>query len=332
MRASATIRSHQMRAPEFWRRNGPLATALSPLSLAWRVGAGLRRLRARPLDHPIPVICVGNVTVGGAGKTPTVLALLEHFKARGIVAHAVSRGYGGRLEGPLAVSTNDHSATDVGDEPLLLARAAPTWVARDRGAGIAAAAAAGAQLAILDDGLQNPNLRPDLSFLVLDGGYGIGNGRCLPAGPLREPLESALERSDALIVIGPDRSGLASQVGKPVLRAALEPLGAPPPEPLLAFAGIGRPEKFFDSLRAAGGQLVGCRGFADHAAFSESQLQDLAAQADAKDALLITTEKDALRLPEPWRRRIAVFPVALSWREPALLDALLAPLLKRLAT
>jgi tetraacyldisaccharide 4'-kinase len=267
------------------------------------------------------VICVGNLVAGGAGKTPVALALAELLKARGVGVHILTRGYGGRLPGPLRVELEVHDAGDVGDEALLLAACAPTWVARDRLAGARAAAAAGAAALVLDDGFQNPALAKDLSVLVIDGTYGLGNGRVMPAGPLREAPGRALARADAVVLIGEDRAGIETWLGgRPLLRAELVPAPDAPDlagQRVLAFAGIGRPEKVFATLEACGAELVERRAFPDHHPYGRSELDALIARAAALDARPVTTEKDAARLPADLRAAVAVLPVVLRWGDPA---------------
>jgi tetraacyldisaccharide 4'-kinase len=276
---------------------------------------------------PVPVLCVGNLVAGGAGKTPVVLSLAARLGARGRAVHILSRGYGGSLAGPVRVDPARHSAAEVGDEPLLLAQAAPTWVARDRARGGRAAAEAGAALLLLDDGLQNPGIAKDLSLLVVDGGYGFGNGRVLPAGPLRESLAAGLARADAVVLMGDDRAGVGALLGaKPVLRARLvaERAGQFAGRPVVAFAGIGRNAKFFDTLAGTGARLVARHGFPDHHRYRAAELDRLGAEAEAAGALLVTTAKDAARLAPAWRARVAVLHVAVAWQDEAMLDALLA--------
>src|SRR5258706_12014061 len=240
-----------MRPPDFGRRGAdhPLARAGARLAVIYRAGAGLRAALARPARAPIPVLCGGGLTVGGAGKPPTVLALGCLLGDEGRAVHLVGRGYGGRLAGPLRVDPAQHDAAMVGDEPLLLAAAAPCWIARDRAAGVRAAAAAGAALALLDDGFQNPTIAKRWSLLAIDGEDGFGNGPVLPAGPLREPPERGLARADAVLLIPADRAGIAALVppGKPLLRADLVPQlpAALAGRRVLAFARIGRPAQFF---------------------------------------------------------------------------------------
>ena len=317
-----------MRAPEFWRRDGALAHALAPLSWAWAAGARARRAGARPARVGAPVICVGNLTVGGTGKTPVVLALLRRLRERGRRPHALTRGYGGRLKGPLRVEIG-HAAADVGDEALLLARAAPTWIARDRAAGAREAVAAGADVVVMDDGFQNPFLAKDLSLLVVDAAYGFGNGRLVPAGPLREPIDRGLARADALVLVLPplgEPAAALPRIGLPTLRARILP--EPQAEGLaglrvLAFAGIGRPDKFFATLLGLRAQVVKAHAFADHHAYGEHEVMALVEEAQRLDAVPITTAKDAVRLPPAARAMVQVLRVELEFEAPAALEALL---------
>lgn len=312
-----------MKPPAFWfrppARPGLAPRLLAPLSALWRA-ADRRRWRRGPharLD--VPVVCVGNINVGGTGKTPTVLWLMQELASRGVAVHVVSRGYGGRARGPLRVREG-MDAAEVGDEPLLLAAFGPTWIARDRLEGARAAQAAGAEMILLDDGLQNPALAKDFTLLVVDAGQGFGNGRVLPAGPLRQPVAEGLARADAVLAIGSEAQRRALLKTWPEL--AHHPLHAARLEPLqmgmdweglraFAFAGIGRPEKFFETLRGLGAELVGTRALPDHAALSEAALARLAREAAAKGAQLVTTEKDAARLPPAWRGRVLTLPVRL---------------------
>ena len=298
-----------MRAPDFWRRRGLPALALAPAGLIYAAGGWLRERLAAPVQAAVPVVCIGNAVAGGAGKTPTLLAIAAMLAHRN--PHALSRGYGGNEKGPLRVDPAKHTAADVGDEPLLLARTMPSWVARDRAAGAAAIAGAGAGVILMDDGFQDPGLAKTLSLLVVDAEQGFGNGFCLPAGPLREPVERALGRADALVLAG--GGAFRPQTGKPVFRAAIKPTGAADAwhgRRVVAFAGIGRPAKFFATLRELGAELVCEMAFPDHHVFDEAELAELAARA-ADGALLVTTEKDWVRLPEAWRGRVQALPVEL---------------------
>jgi tetraacyldisaccharide 4'-kinase len=321
-----------VRAPEFWTDDGVLARALVPLAVGYAGAGSLRRALVRPVRVPVPIVCVGNLVTGGAGKTPVVLALLGALRARGETPHALCRGYGGREAGPLRVDPARHDAARVGDEALLLARAAPTWVARDRPAGAKAAVAAGASFVVMDDGFQNPSLEKDLSILVVDGSYGFGNGRVVPAGPLREPLARGLARADAVVVVGEAMGDLEPTLGtgRPVLGADLAPeggAGSLKGRRLVAFAGIGRPEKFFASLRDQGAELAETHGFGDHHAYRPGEVAKLVARAQALGAALVTTEKDAVRLSPDQLSEIQVLAVNLVWRDPTAIDGLLEPLL-----
>jgi len=319
-----------MRAPDFWQHDGALARLLTPLGVAWQLAGAARRAIARPWRAPVPVICVGNLVAGGAGKTPVVLALLALLTERGLKPAALTRGYGGNRAGPLPVDPGRHDAAMVGDEALLLAAAAPTWLARDRVDGAREAVDEGAEVLVMDDGFQNPRLKKDLSLLVIDAGYGLGNGRVMPAGPLRESPASGFARADAVVLIGDGPPGAITRqlpAGLPVLRARLEPRGRSlAGKRVYAFAGIGRPQKFFDSLRGLGAELAGCETFADHQPYEAATLERLAAAAAAAGAQLVTTAKDAARLGRAAPPGLAVLDVALVWEDN---DALLR-LLERL--
>lgn len=327
--------------PRWWYvRPGSPAPAgralLGPLSWLWAAVTARRIARAVPFDPGVPVICVGGLTVGGAGKTPVAQALLQRLARKG--AAGLTRGYGGRLAGPVQVDPARHTAADVGDEPLMLAALAPTWIARDRAAGAKAAVAAGARLLVLDDGHQNPSLRKALSLVVVDGetrgrDWPFGDGAVVPAGPMREPLSAGLARADAVIVMLPadleaaDPELLALFGDKPVLVARLEPAGPPPAGPLLAFAGIAKPWRFEQSLKAAGGEVAGFAAFADHVAYDGKTLITLAERAQLLRASLVTTEKDWVRLPPAWRERIMAWPVRARFEDEAALDRLLLPVI-----
>jgi tetraacyldisaccharide 4'-kinase len=326
-----------MRAPRFGAnppaRPGVAARLLAPLAAAWAWAARRRLAGGGPARLAVPVICVGNLTAGGAGKTPTVIALVERLRARGVAVHVVSRGHGGSLEGPVRVVEGRHAAAEVGDEPLLLAAFAPVWIGRDRAAAARAAEAAGAQAIVMDDGFQNPSLAKDLSIVVVDAAYGLGNGRVIPAGPLREPVTAGLARADLLLAIGEpaDRERFLRAwphaAALPRLTARLAPL----PTGMdwqglraLAFAGIGRPEKFFATLRGLGAEIAAARAFPDHAAYDPRLLARLEAEATAKAAQLVTTEKDAVRLPPAFRPKVLVLPVRLEVDDWTPLDAALS--------
>jgi tetraacyldisaccharide 4'-kinase len=312
------------RAPAFWGRNSPLARLLSPLSPI--VAAITAHRIARPgWRAPVPVICCGNATVGGAGKTTLALDIAARLKLRGIAVHVLLRGYRGSQLGPRRVLPGD-TAEQSGDEALLLAAVAPTWTGGDRGAGAQLATAAGAEILLMDDGLQNPSLEKTLSLLVIDGATGFGNGRVLPAGPLREPVHAAASRCRAAVLIGPDTSGALAQLplDLPVLRAELmqgEEIAALMGRPILAFAGIAIPAKFFSGLEQAGLTLAGREAFPDHHSFTSKELARLTAKAKTLGAVLVTTPKDAVRLPAGMP--VHVVGVRLAWENEAAIEAVL---------
>lgn len=312
-------------APAFWSHDGVLAKALSPLSA---IGAALTARRvARPgWRAPVPVVCCGNATVGGAGKTTLVLDLAHRLSARGV--HILLRGYGGSSRGVHHVELDD-PASLVGDEALLLARAAPTWIGGDRAASAKAAVQAGAKILLMDDGLQNPALAKTASILVVDGRTGFGNGRVLPAGPLREPVAAAASRCQAAVLIGSDatQATVLLPPDLPVLRADLvqdKSIAALAGRTVVAFAGIASPDKFFAPLRQAGAILVAARPFPDHHAYTARELDALSREARDRNAELVTTPKDAVRLPPAIRSQVIVVGVELAWREPEQIDQLLA--------
>jgi len=308
-----------MKTPPFWyperesRASALAAGLLSPFSLAFKAGTHLRGGCSKAYRSGKPVVCVGNVVAGGAGKTPTALALARILKGRGHKPVFVTRGYGGN--GALTnVDPKRHGVGEVGDEALLLAAVAPTWAGRDRVAAVREAEMQGS-VVIMDDGLQNPNLAPTASLLVVDGETGIGNGRIIPAGPLRESLADALKRVAAMIVVGSrDSQNLAARAKVPVFRAHLEPRlpsGFPNFGRFIAFAGIARPEKFFATARSLGLDIAAAREFPDHYVYNQEDIDALRLEAEEQGARLLTTEKDAVRLPKYFRPEAVVLPVRL---------------------
>jgi tetraacyldisaccharide 4'-kinase len=316
-----------MHEPAFWYRPSSwISRLLMPLGAVYGAIAG-RRLQRQGFDAGIPVLCVGNYHVGGAGKTPAVLALAKMLRELGETPVVLSRGYGGRLRGPIKVDPERHVAADVGDEPLMMARTVPVVVARDRVDGVALARSQGASVILMDDGFQNPAIAKDASLIVIDGERGLGNGCVFPAGPLRAPLRAQFERTDALIVVGdgPAAKAVAAAVaarGKPVLSAHLKPhdgsVASLRGGRALAFAGIGDPARFFRTLRGSGIEVVGERAFADHHPFSKGEIETLIAEAKRDELTLVTTEKDLARLREAdglpgWAKDIVPFAVTLEF-------------------
>ena len=328
-------------APPFWSNPSDVrGWCLQPFGLIYAGASWLRRLFIVPQNLQIPVICVGNIVAGGAGKTPTALALAIFIQKAGFCVHFLSRGYGGSVSGPIRVDPAQHGAELVGDEALLLAAQAPCWVARDRRASGQAAVAAGAEILIMDDGLQNPGLFQDLGIVVEDAGFGLGNGRLIPAGPLREPVAQALKRAHMVLIIDKDFMGSSTRTIRSVrefcttqfvLTAKLLPeagfIEKLRASPIVCFAGIGRPENFFAMLKAQGCDLQACQIFPDHHPLTKDQLKALRTQAEQLNALLVTTEKDFVRLPRHWRTGITPVPVSLCWDDLAALKTILAPLL-----
>ena len=314
-------------APAFWARPpGLLSELLLPVGAGWDAAGRLRQAFARPYCPPVPVVCVGNLVAGGAGKTPVTLALATHLVSCGIAVHIVTRGYGGRLGGPVQVDAALDDAAAVGDEALLLTKQAPCWVALHRADGVRSAVAAGAQTVVLDDGFQNPEIAKTLSFLVVDAAYGFGNGRVIPAGPLRENLARGLARTDAIVLLGADaQESLGIETAQPVLHAVLRPVAGDrfTGKRLLAFAGIGRPEKFFSTLRELRAELVGTRSFPDHYPYRARDIDQLLRAAERAEARLITTAKDIIRVPAAKRAGIEVLEVEIRWADTAALMELL---------
>ena len=329
-----------MRPPEFWnytdgRDSAPMIRfLLTPIS--W-ITAWLARRRfetTESFDSGVPVICVGNATLGGTGKTPVAIYLLKSLRRLGINGVGLTRGYGGTEKGPIPVQPT-HTAADVGDEPLLLAEHAPVWVSAGRDDGARAAVSHGARVIVMDDGHQNPQLTKTLSFLVVDAETGFGNGCVFPAGPLREKLTAALDRADAIILMKPSpeyeiSDRLKAQLkGQVIIPAYLAPSGPPPKGKLYAFAGIGRPNKFFDSLRRHGGDLVEAMAFDDHYKYKTEDIESLFELASEYQAKLITTEKDFVRVPSGYRKGVTAWPVSAVFEDELTLRRLLHPIIER---
>jgi tetraacyldisaccharide 4'-kinase len=323
-----------MREPHFWRVTDKRSRASAPMTklfltpvaaaYSW---AGKRRLkRATPVDVGIPVICVGNLTMGGAGKTPLTAAVRKHLVSKGFRAASLSRGYGGSEEGPLKVDPAKHAAKDVGDEPLMLAASGEAWISKDRLAGGKAMVSDGVHAIVMDDGHQNPALKKTISFVAIDASLPFGNRHIFPKGPLREPIAFGLSRADAIVLMGEGESPSELKAfHKPILRAKLAPVGKLVPGRYIAFAGIGRPERFFDSLqRMPGVELAEAVPYPDHHMFEQSDLDYLMKLVTERGARLITTDKDHVRLPPNMKQTVLRASVEAKFEDEAAFNALLS--------
>lgn len=326
-----------LREPPFWypedEKSSVMSLMLQPAALAFDIAGRARRLFVSPAQADVPVVCIGNLVAGGVGKTPVSIAVAHQLAAKGRHPYFLSRGYGGTLTGPVSVNVTSHTAMDVGDEPMLLARHFPTIVSRDRPAGACLAVELGADVIIMDDGFQNPSLKKDLSLVVVDGVRGFGNGRIIPAGPLREPIRVGLSRADGVIMVGDDRGvgALIRDVAPSVdlVQARIEPIANQPMERkrrYLAFSGIGDPGKFFDTVKAYGLPIAGEVSFADHHVFSKDEINDLRRDAEKAHAYLITTEKDWQRLPDSERDDVWYLQIEVRFDDTARLEAALKPI------
>ena len=330
-----------MQPPDFWygSSTGLAPQVLRPIGALFGLAGRIRHALQKPWHSSVPVICVGNLTAGGTGKTPAAIAIARLLQERGKIVHFISRGYGSTVRSPLRVDTAGHDAVRVGDEPLLLADVAPTWVSPDRRASAQQAVQAGAQILVMDDGHQNPSLFKDLSLIVVDGDVGFGNGRVLPAGPLREPVLDGLGRADAVLIMGDDRLNLSQTLPAwhkeylTVLRGTLEPDGSTDSlrgARVVAFAGIGRPEKFYGTLRKIGCEIVGTQSFPDHHVYSVDEVHALVQKSKTMTAQLITTTKDKARLGSSFAKQIRALPVHVRWANEPALKAWLHPVLAHL--
>ena len=303
----------------FWREESiaakTVSAVLSPLAWGYECGGVLRRRFTTPWRASVPVICVGNASLGGAGKTPFAMMLGELLKENGFTPHFLSRGYGGAVRGPVRVEPETHTAHDVGDEPLLLAKVAPTWVSQRKRDGAEAAINAGADIIVMDDGFQNPTIEKDFSILLNDGRRGYGNGKIFPAGPMRERYDSAKARADIIVEIKSSASAVGT-VEAADFAAWLEPQNTIP-QRVLAFCGIANPERFFETLECAGYDIADAIAFPDHYAYTVKNIEILKKRAKKLNAALITTEKDRVRIDADAQESISTLPVRMRISDPA---------------
>jgi len=319
-----------MKTPSFWESRNAISTMLAPFSILYDIVGTLKRAQIKPTAFPIPIVCIGNLTAGGAGKTPIALHIGKKLKERNVGAFYLSRGYGGKQDGPLLVNPKKHKARDVGDEPLLLAEVLPTVIAKDRVSGARYAITKGAKIIVMDDGFQNPSIVKSLSLLVIDGQRVFGNGLMIPAGPLREQPENGFRRAHAIVVLNRSTRVPPLPADRPVLYARSEPQFADSlkGKKVIPFCGIAYPDKFFDSVISTGAQIVEKAAFGDHYQYSKMDIQKLLFKAYIADAMLITTAKDAVRLPAELRDCIAVLDMTVEFESPAMLDILIDYILK----
>lgn len=316
-----------MQTPEFWTKRGFLSSILQPFAAIYAT-ATARRLKSRiPYKAECPVICIGNLTAGGTGKTPVSLSIAELLHSMGKNPYFISRGYGGALRNVI-VNPKVHTPQQVGDEPLLLAEAAPAVVNPDRAGAAKLAISDGADCLVMDDGFQNPTLHKDLSFLVFDGNYGIGNGRVIPAGPLREPFDKGIKRAQAVIILGEDKKQIASQTDLPIFYGEIKEEN---PETtnrnIVAFCGIGHPEKFFASLSKCGFNINRNFSFPDHHFYTHAELNSLIDFAQKNNLDIYTTSKDFVKIPPELRSHFKVLKIKIWWHNENALQNFLAQLL-----
>ncbi len=300
-----------MKTPRFWKSKNLISTTLLPLGWIYS-GLTAARLKFKKSGKVnIPVICLGNITAGGSGKTPTAVTLAKLLQKKGYHPYFVSRGYGGKLSDIILTKDSTYTAAEVGDEPLILSRTAPVSINPDRYQAALKAQEQGADIIIMDDGFQNPSLKKDISILIIDGGFGFGNLRPLPAGPLRENLQSGLKRANAALIIGADKTNCAQEMKNlPLFYGKIKEI-EPPTKPtnVIAFAGIGRPAKFYQSLENCGINIISRHDFPDHHFYTEKELRSLLNEAQEKKAELYTTAKDIVKIPLPLRPKFKVLEI-----------------------
>lgn len=304
-----------MKTPSFWKDNNIISTLLTPLGELYALATTLRLKLKTPKKVNIPVICIGNLTAGGTGKTPTAISLADMLKKSGININFISRGYHGNLQNT-EVNPKLHTPQQVGDEPLLLSQVAPTFINANRYQGALIAQNNSAQCIIMDDGFQNPTLHKDLSFIVIDGNYGFGNCKCIPAGPLREHISSGIKRAQAALIIGEDKYNISNKLNIPSFKGKIIPQSPNlDNNEVIAFAGIGRPEKFYNSLTELGIKVIKTFDFPDHHYYTEAELQNIIKEAQSSKADIITTSKDFVKIPSQLQSHFKVLDITIQWED-----------------
>jgi len=305
-----------MRTPKFWSEQNLSAQLLRPFGEIYSFATKMKIRFGKPRAANVPIVCIGNLTAGGTGKTPVAISIMKIMKKKYKRPMFVSRGYGGKLKN-VVVDRQENTYEQVGDEPLLLARHAPTIINPNRYQAALLAQDEGADAIVMDDGFQNQSLAKDLSFLVFDGKAGIGNGYCVPSGPMREKFENGLERADAVIILGEDKQNLRLKIsGIPVFYGKIVPLTKPEfNKNVIAFAGIGRPQKLYDTLLALGADLIATRDFPDHHKYKEQELLDLIDFAKNTNSDLYTTTKDYVKIPYHLRSEFKVIEIGIKWQD-----------------
>ncbi len=322
-----------MKTPSFWSYDGVVARALNPIGILFSALGTLNRKIKKPYDAGIPIICIGNIVAGGAGKTPVAISIGTKLINMGYHICFLSRGHGGRLKGPIKVDNEKHCAELVGDEALLLSEIAPTWVSKDRRLGADAAKQDGLDVIIMDDGFQNPHPEKKLSILVVDAIYGFGNERVMPAGPLRETIKSGMSRANAVVVMGEETSSAAKYFPKtlPLFKATIQADGdceLHSDTNVIGFAGIARPEKFRKTLADLRFNIKDFKDFADHHPYSLTEIKEIHKCAKSLDATPVTTAKDHVRLPKHFRKNIVRVNVSVHWKNETSLTNFLYETLK----
>lgn len=312
-----------MKTPRYWQSRNLISWILTPIGCIYGAATSLRLKLKKTFKADVPVICIGNLTAGGVGKTPVSMAVAQILIKNGKKPFFISRGYGGRLSG-VVVDSQKHTAAEVGDEPLILSSVAPCVVCHDRAQAARIAIQNGADVLVMDDGFQNPSLYKDISLLVFNGQFGILNGKTIPAGPLRENLDKGLKRADAAVFIGDDQTDLLKKLNLPVLRAVIkEEKPKHKNTSVVAFAGIGYPQKFYDSLEKCGLHVANAYDFPDHHFYKKDELKVIMKKARKKGLPIYTTQKDFVKILPEMQNNFHVLKIRAEFEDEAFLIKLL---------